>query len=55
LRTKKFQTFWGLPVLSDSLCATGVKEILNENEHTFVYVHKYVFVFCFLRLSSKPW
>jgi len=26
LRTKKFQTFWGLPVLSDSLCATGVIE-----------------------------
>lgn len=25
-----------LPVLSDSLCATGVRESLNENEHTFV-------------------
>lgn len=25
-----------LPVLSDSLCATGVRESLNENQHTFV-------------------
>ncbi len=25
-----------LPVLSDSLCATGVRESLNENEYVFV-------------------